>query len=163
MVSISRKNRTDFSQDKNHRNKIHFYSPCYSRLLTKNSVHLCNFQAQEFSENESDSDEEIARHKGVEGLIEIDNPNLNSMISKQKKISTLRLVVGPSNSKSNFSSPKMRKNSTKSEISEKARADLARLTIIRQQREEASKKREKELTLKNEAAKIKAVNKSKGL
>ena len=96
-------------------------------------------------------------------MIEIDNPNLNSMISKQKKISTLRLVVGPSNSKSNFSSPKMRKNSTKSEISEQARADLARLAIIRQQREEASKKREKELALKNEAAKIKAVNKSKGL
>ena len=125
-------------------------------------MYICaSFQAQEYSENESHSDEEIARHKGVEGLIEIDNPNLNSMISKQKKISTVKL--GHGSSKSNSSSPKMRKNSNKFEMSEQARADLARLAIIRQQREEASKKREKDLALKDEAAKIKAVNKSKGL
>ena len=83
-------------------------------------------------------------------MIEIDNPNL---ISKK-----IRLENG--SLKSNSSSPKMTTNSSKSE---QTRADLARLAIVRKQREEASKKRENDLALKNEVAKVKAENKSKGI
>ena len=118
-----------------------------------------SFQAQ-YSGSESDSDEEIVKYKGVEGLIEIDNPNLNTLVYKEKTISSVRLGNGSLNS--NFPRPKMKTDSTTSEKSEQTRADLARLAIVRKQREEASKKREKDLALKNEAAKIKAVNKSKG-
>ena len=79
------------------------------------------------------------------------------MISREKKIITqqqgLKMVHwNPINT-----SPKIRTNPNEFEKYEQARADLARLAIVRKQREEASKKCKNDLdfALKNKDAKSK--------
>merc|ERR1711997_801796 len=110
------------------------------------------------SESESESDEE-RRPKGAEGLIEIANPN--RVQQKQKKVTALgndssggkpqlsrreREEVEKQKAKANYQ--KMHAAGK----TEEARADLARLAIIRKQREDASKKRLEEQQAKDNAA-----------
>lgn len=130
--------------------------------------------SSEESEEESSSDED-RKAKGVEGLIEIENPNLRPQ--KQKKVTALD-KPGPSGPSSDgkpqlsrrereeIEKQKAKANYQKMHAAgktEEARADLARLAIIRKQREDASKKRLEEQQAKDNAAKAKQDEVSKAL
>ncbi len=114
-------------------------------------------QEESSSEEESDSeDDEDRKAKGVEGLIAIENPN--RVRQKQKKVTSLDAggaSGGGASSKPQLSRrerEEIEKQKAKAHYqkmhaagkTEEARADLARLAIIRKQREEAAKKREEE-------------------
>jgi len=117
------------------------------------------------SSEEESSEEEDAKKKGVEGLIEIENPN---RIKRQTKKVT---ELGDAPSSSNLSR-REREELEKQEArrryqqmhiagkTDEAQADLARLAIIRKQREEQAKKKAEEQKAKDEA-KL-AAAKSKG-
>ncbi|XP_007882723.1 pdgfa associated protein 1a [Callorhinchus milii] len=101
------------------------------------------------SDAESSEDDSEHKKKGVEGLIEIENPN--RVTQKNKKVNNLDL-----NSPQRELSRREREEIEKQQARERymklhlegktdqARADLARLAIIRKQREDAAKKRENE-------------------
>uniref|UniRef100_A0A3Q0T7Z0 Pdgfa associated protein 1a n=1 Tax=Amphilophus citrinellus TaxID=61819 RepID=A0A3Q0T7Z0_AMPCI len=96
------------------------------------------------SEEESSSDDE--KRSGVEGLIEIENPNRVSQ--KNKKVA--EVDVSAPRELSRREREEIEKQKSKERYmklhlegkTEQARADLARLAIIKKQREEAAKKRD---------------------
>lgn len=100
------------------------------------------------SEEDSSSEEESEARKrsGVEGLIEIENPNRVSQ--KSKKVT--EIDVSAPRELSRREREEIEKQKSKERYmklhmegkTEQARADLARLAIIKKQREEAAKKRE---------------------
>lgn len=99
------------------------------------------------SEDESSSDDETERKRsGVEGLIEIENPNRVSQ--KSKKVAELDIEAPKELSRrerEEIEKQKSKERYMKLHLegkTEQARADLARLAIIKKQREEAAKKRE---------------------
>lgn len=106
------------------------------------------------SESESDSESDSkgeGKAKGVENLIRVENPN--RVQKKTKKLSTLNETlesVKPELSRREREQLEKRKaylNYQKLHAAGKtaeARADLARLAVIKQQREKAAKKREQE-------------------
>ncbi|XP_043110319.1 pdgfa associated protein 1a [Puntigrus tetrazona] len=110
------------------------------------------------SEEESSSDDEPKR-KGVEGLIEIENPNRVSQ--KSKKV--VEIDVNEPKELSRREREEIEKQKAKERYmklhlegkTEQARADLARLAIIKKQREEAARKRE-ELRKDKEAEEAKS-------
>jgi len=128
-------------------------------------------KAESSSEEESDSDEEEdKKRKGAEGLIEVVNPNL--AVKKNKKVSQL----DPSEKQekpqlSRREREEIEKQRAKARYqklhaegkTDEARADLARLAIIRKQREEAAAKREAEKIAKDNAAKSKQAEVSKAI
>ncbi|XP_016126019.1 pdgfa associated protein 1a isoform X2 [Sinocyclocheilus grahami] len=97
------------------------------------------------SEEESSSDDEPKR-KGVEGLIEIENPNRVSQ--KSKKV--VEIDVNAPKELSRREREEIEKQKAKERYmklhlegkTEQARADLARLAIIKKQREDTARKRE---------------------
>jgi hypothetical protein len=102
------------------------------------------------SEEESSSEEE-GKAKGVSNLIEIENPN--RIQKKSKKLSTLTTTELDSKPQlSRREREEIEKQRAQAHYqklhaegkTEQARADLARLAIIKQQREEAKKRREAE-------------------
>ncbi|GBP34030.1 28 kDa heat- and acid-stable phosphoprotein [Eumeta japonica] len=113
------------------------------------------------SSDESDSDDDHpTKAKGVSGLIEVENPN--RVVKKNKKLTTL-------NNLGEEEKPQLSRRE-REEIerqraaaayqkahaegrTEQARADLARLAVIRQQREEAARRREAEKKAKEETTK----------
>lgn len=109
------------------------------------------------SEEESDSEEEQAKPKGVSGLIEIENPN--RVTSKTKKASDL---TNDDTSTVQLSrrereeierqrnAARMRKLQEEGKT-DQAKADLARLAVIRRQREEAARKKEDQKKAKEAA------------
>lgn len=119
------------------------------------------------SEESESSEDEDRKPKGAEGLIEIENPN--RVKKTQKKVTAL------DNADSGSSKPQLsrrereevEKQKAKAHYqklhaagkTEEARADLARLAIIKKQREEAAKKRDEDKKAKEEAAKAKAPKK----
>ncbi|KAJ1263664.1 hypothetical protein BS78_09G203000 [Paspalum vaginatum] len=106
-------------------------------------------------EEEVDS-EDFARpkHKGTEGLIEIENPNL----VKPKNIKAKDIDIGKATDISRREREELEKQKSHERHmklqeqgkTEQARKDLERLTLIRQQRAEATKKREEEKAAKEE-------------
>ncbi|XP_052266725.1 28 kDa heat- and acid-stable phosphoprotein-like isoform X2 [Dreissena polymorpha] len=101
------------------------------------------------SDSESDEDKPV---KGVSHLIDIENPN--RALKKTQKLSTLdtnaAAAEGPQLSRrereeieKQKAKERYQKMHTEGKTDE-ARADLARLALIRKQREEAAKKREEE-------------------
>ncbi|XP_026132547.1 pdgfa associated protein 1a [Carassius auratus] len=110
------------------------------------------------SEEESSSDEEPKR-RGVEGLIEIENPNRVSQ--KSKKV--VEIDVNAPKELSRREREEIEKQKAKERYmklhlegkTDQARADLARLAIIKKQREDAAKKRE-ELRKEKEAEEAKS-------
>lgn len=109
---------------------------------------------EESSSEEESSDDGEPRRKGAEGLIDIQNPN--RVQQKMKKVSNLT----HDDAKPQLSRrerEELEKQRAKAHYqklhaqgkTEEARADLARLAIIRKQREEAAKKREEERLGKN--------------
>lgn len=118
--------------------------------------------SSEESSSEEESDDENKKRKGVEGLIEIENPNLKAV--KQKKVA--QIDSGAKGAKPQLSRrerEEIEKQKAKAHYqklhaagkTDEAKADLARLAIIRKQREEAAKKREAEAQAKLDAAKAK--------
>ncbi|XP_030630096.1 pdgfa associated protein 1a isoform X1 [Chanos chanos] len=103
--------------------------------------------SSEESEEESSSDDE-RRRNGVEGLIEIENPNRLSQ--KSKKVAEVDVSAPRELSRrerEEIEKQKAKERYMKLHLegkTEQARADLARLAIIKKQREDAAKKREEQ-------------------
>lgn len=106
------------------------------------------------SDSESDSDSESeteGKTKGVENLIQVENPN--RVQKKAKKLSqlnqSLELAKPDLSRREREQLERQRAQANYQKLhaagkTDEARADLARLAIIKQQREEAAKKREAE-------------------
>ncbi|XP_006112988.2 28 kDa heat- and acid-stable phosphoprotein [Pelodiscus sinensis] len=107
-------------------------------------------------ESEEDDDDYQQKRKGVEGLIDIENPN--RVVQAAKKVTQLDLD-GPKElsrrEREEIEKQKAKERYMKMHLAgktEQAKADLARLAIIRKQREEAAKKKEEERKAKDEAS-----------
>uniref|UniRef100_A0A3P8V9F7 Pdgfa associated protein 1b n=1 Tax=Cynoglossus semilaevis TaxID=244447 RepID=A0A3P8V9F7_CYNSE len=106
--------------------------------------------------DDSDDENPMRRRPGVEGLIEIENPN--RAVQKSKKVSQIELDEPKQLSRrerEELEKQKAKENYMKLHMAGKtdqAKADLARLSIIRKQREEAAKKKEEEKKAKEAAA-----------
>ncbi|XP_072299879.1 pdgfa associated protein 1b [Eucyclogobius newberryi] len=105
-----------------------------------------------------DSDDECSERKktGVEGLIEIENPNRVSQ--KSKKVTQIELDEPKQLSRrerEEIEKQKAKERYMKMHLAGKtdqAKADLARLAIIKKQREEAARKKEEEKKAKEAVA-----------
>jgi len=108
-------------------------------------------ESEASSETESESGEE-GKAKGVEKLIQVDNPN--RVQKKVKKLSTLNETVNTTGKpelsrREREELEKQRATAHYQKLhsegkTEEARADLARLAIIKQQRADAAKRRDEE-------------------
>ncbi|KAL6206649.1 hypothetical protein ACLB2K_023897 [Fragaria x ananassa] len=104
------------------------------------------------SDEESDGQDE--KKKGVEGIIEIENPNL----VKPKTLKAKDIDIGKPTELSRREREELEKQRARERYmklqeqgkTEQAKKDLERLALIRQQREEAAKKREEEKTAKEQ-------------
>jgi len=126
------------------------------------------------SSSESDSEDDDRKPKGVEGLIEVANPN--AAVKKNKKISQLDQAAAAGKKEagapqlSRREREEIEKQRAKARYqklhaegkTDEAKADLARLAIIRKQREDAEKKRKEEAAAKESAAKQSAQEKVAG-
>ncbi|KAM8934546.1 28 kDa heat- and acid-stable phosphoprotein isoform 2-T2 [Pelodytes ibericus] len=99
-------------------------------------------------ESDEDDDDYQQKRKGVEGLIDIENPNRAAQTTK--KVTQVDLE-GPKElsrrEREEIEKQKAKERYMKMHLAGKtdqAKADLARLAIIRKQREEAAKKKEEE-------------------
>lgn len=98
-------------------------------------------------ESGSGTDDENQKAKGVQGLIEIENPN-RAVKKAAQKVTTASLEVTPELSRSDqkqLEKQRAREHYQKLHAEGKtkqARADLARLAIIKQHRAEAAARRE---------------------
>ncbi|XP_017074850.1 28 kDa heat- and acid-stable phosphoprotein [Drosophila eugracilis] len=115
-------------------------------------------ESGEDSEDDSESEARDAK-KGVASLIEIENPNRVTKKATQK-LSAIKLDDGPGTDGKGSAKPELSRREREQIEKQKARqryeklhaagktteakADLARLALIRQQREEAAAKREAE-------------------
>ncbi|XP_014778930.1 28 kDa heat- and acid-stable phosphoprotein isoform X1 [Octopus bimaculoides] len=117
------------------------------------------------SSEESDSGEE-SKSKGVGHLIDIDNPN--RVVSKTKKATTVSVEANPAQGLSRREREEIEKQQARIRYqqlhvmgkTEEARADLARLALIKKQREESAKRREDDKKAKDNAKST--ANKLKG-
>ncbi|XP_056117604.1 pdgfa associated protein 1b isoform X1 [Rhinichthys klamathensis goyatoka] len=117
------------------------------------------------SGSEDSDDEGSQKKKGIEGLIEIENPN--RVAQKTKKVTEIELE-GPKQlsrrEREEIEKQKAKERYMKMHLAGKtdqAKADLARLAIIRKQREEAARKKEEER--KEKDATVAAAAAAKGL
>ncbi|XP_026106174.1 pdgfa associated protein 1b [Carassius auratus] len=100
------------------------------------------------SGSEDSDDEGSEKRKGVEGLIEIENPN--RVAQKAKKVTDIELEAPKQLSRrerEEIEKQKAKERYMKMHLAGKtdqAKADLARLAIIRKQREDAARKKEEE-------------------
>ncbi|XP_075998978.1 pdgfa associated protein 1b [Genypterus blacodes] len=105
---------------------------------------------------DSDDENSQRRRAGVEGLIEIENPNRAAQ--KTKKITQIELDEPKQLSRrerEEIEKQKAKEHYMKMHLAGKtdqAKADLARLSIIKKQREEAAKKKDQEKKAKEAAA-----------
>ncbi|XP_040213003.1 28 kDa heat- and acid-stable phosphoprotein [Rana temporaria] len=104
-------------------------------------------------ESDEDDDDYQQKRKGVEGLIDIENPNRAAQASK--KVTQIDLE-GPKElsrrEREEIEKQKAKERYMKMHLAGKtdqAKADLARLAIVRKQREEAAKKKEEEKKVKD--------------
>ncbi|XP_078140937.1 pdgfa associated protein 1b [Centroberyx gerrardi] len=106
--------------------------------------------------DDSDDEGSQKRRGGVEGLIEIENPN--RVAQKSKKVAQIELDEPKQLSRrerEEIEKQKAKERYMKMHLAGKtdqAKADLARLAIIKKQREEAAKKKEEEKKAKEAAA-----------
>lgn len=113
-------------------------------------------EAESSNENsdESDSDSDNHKNKGVQGLIEIENPN-RAVRKTAEKVTKINLNEAGGSSKPDLSRrereelEKQRAQANYQKLhaegkTDQARADLARLAIIKQHRAEAAARREAE-------------------
>ena len=110
--------------------------------------------------NEGDDEKEV-KAKGVQHLIEVENPN--RVIQKERKVHDIKLDT-ENTQLSRREREELEKQRAKVHYQKlhaagktnEAKADLARLAIIKKQREEAAKRREEEMKAKQDAEKEKA-------
>lgn len=106
--------------------------------------------------DDSDDENSLRRRAGVEGLIEIENPN--RVAQKSKKVT--QIEVDEPRQLSRREREEIEKQKAKERYmkmhlagkTDQAKADLARLAIIKKQREEAARKKEEEKKAKDAAA-----------
>ncbi|PIA35057.1 hypothetical protein AQUCO_03600010v1 [Aquilegia coerulea] len=106
------------------------------------------------SQSEDESDDEPEKRKGAQGVIEIQNPNL----VKQKNVKARDVDFEKTTELSRREREEIEKQRAHERYmklqeqgkTEQARKDLERLTLIRQQRAEAAKKREEEKAAKDQ-------------
>ncbi|KAF0920791.1 hypothetical protein E2562_037116 [Oryza meyeriana var. granulata] len=112
-------------------------------------------EIEESEEEESEDESEgKAKHKGTEGLIQIENPNL----VKAKNIKAKEVDLGKTTELSRREREEIEKQKAHERYmklqeqgkTEQARKDLERLALIRQQRADAAKKREEEKAAKEQ-------------
>ncbi|XP_042499668.1 28 kDa heat- and acid-stable phosphoprotein-like [Macadamia integrifolia] len=105
-------------------------------------------EEEETEESEEESEEEPEKRKGTEGLIDIQNPNLE----KTKNLKARDVDLEKTTELSRREREEIEKQKAHERYmrlqeqgkTEQARKDLERLSMIRQQRAEAAKKREEE-------------------
>lgn len=108
------------------------------------------------SEEEDEESEDESKPKGVESLIEIQNPNrVPKKAAPEVKAGTSTDAKPEMSRKEKEEAERQRKAQTVNLKTEQARADLARLALIKQQRETARLKREAELKAKEAEKKAK--------
>ncbi|GIY11385.1 PP28 domain-containing protein [Caerostris darwini] len=118
---------------------------------------------------EGSGDEKQTKAKGVQHLIEVENPN--HVVKKEKKVGTINLEETAQSQLSRREREELEKQRAKAHYQKmhaagrtnEAKADLARLAIIKKQREEAAKRREQEIKAKQEADQAKANQTKKAL
>ncbi|XXG77515.1 hypothetical protein AAC387_Pa08g1655 [Persea americana] len=115
-------------------------------------------EEEEEEETEEESDEEIEeeteKRKGTQGVIEIENPNL----VKQKNVKARDIDLEKTTELSRREREEIEKQKAHERYmrlqeqgkTEQARKDLERLSLIRQQRADAAKKREEEKAAKEQ-------------
>ncbi|XP_010924396.2 uncharacterized protein [Elaeis guineensis] len=105
-------------------------------------------------EAEDDSGEETDRRKGIEGIIQIENPNLvKPKIMKAKEVDLEKTTELSRREREEIEKQKAHERYMRLQEqgkTEQARKDLERLALIRQQRAEAAKKREEEKAAKEQ-------------
>ncbi|XP_073115282.1 uncharacterized protein [Elaeis guineensis] len=105
-------------------------------------------------EAEDDSGEETERRKGIEGIIQIENPNLvKPKIMKAKEVDLEKTTELSRREREEIEKQKAHERYMRLQEqgkTEQARKDLERLALIRQQRAEAAKKREEEKAAKEQ-------------
>ncbi|CAL1273817.1 unnamed protein product [Larinioides sclopetarius] len=118
-------------------------------------------ESSESEEESGDEGDKQAKAKGVQHLIEVENPN--HVVKKEKKVDAIKLDENAPQL-SRREREELEKQRAKAHYQKmhaagktnEAKADLARLAIIKKQREEAAKRREEEIKAKQEADKAKA-------
>jgi len=113
-------------------------------------------------DDEDEDEEEAAKQKGVASLIEVENPN--RVVQKTKKMSELDNTPNEGPKLSRREREELERQQAKERFqkmhlegkTDEAKADLARLAIIRREREEAAKKREEAKKAKEAEAKAAA-------
>ncbi|XP_054710571.1 28 kDa heat- and acid-stable phosphoprotein-like [Uloborus diversus] len=118
-------------------------------------------ESTESSGEEEGEEEKQVKAKGVQHLIEVENPN--RAVKKEKKVEELKLDEENAQL-SRREREELEKQRAKAHYQKmhaagkttEAKADLARLAIIKKQREEAAKRREEEIKAKEESEKAKA-------
>ncbi|CAM9652746.1 unnamed protein product [Lampetra fluviatilis] len=111
------------------------------------------------SESESSDDDSLQKRKGVEGLIDIENPN--RVAQRNKKVTDVTVDDAAPRELSRREREELEKQQAKERYmklhlagkTDQARADLARLAIIRKQREDAARKRDEDKKVKDVPAK----------
>ncbi|KQK09762.1 28 kDa heat- and acid-stable phosphoprotein [Brachypodium distachyon] len=112
-------------------------------------------EIEESEEEESEDDAEgKAKHKGTEGIIQIENPNL----VKAKNIKAKEVDLGKTTELSRREREEIEKQKSHERYmklqeqgkTDQAKKDLERLALIRQQRADAAKKREEEKAAKEQ-------------
>ncbi|PIA35058.1 hypothetical protein AQUCO_03600010v1 [Aquilegia coerulea] len=141
--------------------KRHFSTP--EEMLAGTSTRPRTFRQEEAedveeeeveSQSEDESDDEPEKRKGAQGVIEIQNPNL----VKQKNVKARDVDFEKTTELSRREREEIEKQRAHERYmklqeqgkTEQARKDLERLTLIRQQRAEAAKKREEEKAAKDQ-------------
>ncbi|RCV27380.1 hypothetical protein SEVIR_5G324100v4 [Setaria viridis] len=110
-------------------------------------------EESEEEESEDESDDK-PKHKGTEGIIQIENPNL----VKARNIKAKEVDLGKTTELSRREREELEKQKAHERYmklqeqgkTEQARKDLERLALIRQQRADAAKKREEEKAAKEQ-------------
>ncbi|GAV64030.1 PP28 domain-containing protein [Cephalotus follicularis] len=109
-------------------------------------------EVEEESESEEEVEEEAEKRKGIQGIIDIENPNL----VKPKNVKAKDVDIGKTTELSRREREEIEKQKAHERYmrlqeqgkTEQAKKDLERLALIRQQRADAAKKREEEKAAK---------------
>ncbi|PVD37480.1 hypothetical protein C0Q70_00070 [Pomacea canaliculata] len=117
------------------------------------------------SESESSEEDEGGKAKGVEHLIEVENPN-RAGGKRNKKVSELGDATTTLSRREREELEKQEARRRYQQLhmagkTDEAQADLARLAIIRKQREDAARKKDEERRAKEEAKEVAAKTKGK--
>ncbi|KAM0825539.1 hypothetical protein ACQ4PT_018995 [Festuca glaucescens] len=111
-------------------------------------------EIEESEEEESEDDGEEKKHKGTEGIIQIENPNLvKAKNIKAKEVDLSKTTELSRREREEIEKQKSHERYMKLQEqgkTEGAKKDLERLALIRQQRADAAKKREEEKAAKEQ-------------